>query len=443
MIYQLVRQFFSPDDTLTDQRKVRANLLVRMRAFAGSFQALALFPGIYYRYIPQEYTLHFVLVVVFLSLFNAWSFVHFQKEGTCTDRGIFIQLLVDLLALTGLLFFSGGWNNPFIALFYFHACIGPFLLPFRYGCALFVALVLCITACFQLSCTAGVRFWQVNLPKNMILAAELFIAFILWIFCVWIAGSLDRLQTNIRVLRERNARFDRLRAVGALAAGFSHQLATPLNNIGLRMERLHRRHPELKEDADLSSVNSSVDQCHRVFRDFFAETPDDRHIPMQKTGVQEFLKTVCEAWVSENQPVLFRFQLCQAPVTGMLPRLSMTRTVMDLLDNARESQKGVPVIVINLKPDSGSGFYTLTIEDEGPGFSQELQGRVGEPFVTTKRDGTGLGLFTASGLIHSLSGELQTANRPGGGARVEIRLPVSETEEPDDTGPEENSDCRG
>lgn len=423
----LLQKIFSPETSHSDQFKMKAHLLIRMRVVAGSFQALAVFPGIYYRYIPEGYVFHYIGIVTLLSLFNAWSFLSFQKAENLTDQKIFFQLLLDLCALTGLLYYSGGWNNPFVSLFYFHAFIGPFLLPMRYSIRLFGVLVLCMAACFQWTCSLGGRFWQVNLPKNLILIAELLIALVLWMLSYWLAQSLGRLQDNLKILSKRNARFDRLRAVGALAASFSHQLATPLNNVGMRLDRLQRRHLHLENDNDLASVLSSVGQCHKILKDFFAESPDLRTVAVHDTEMGSFVRTVCEAWMCENSDVRLRKCIPDQKIMLMIPRLSMTRTLMDLLDNAKESQsnRSGPEITLKLALSDNGSDLLITIIDKGPGFKPVILERLGEPFLTQKEDGTGLGLFTAFGLVHSLSGEIIAQNLPGQqGASVEIRLPV-------------------
>lgn len=424
---QLFQKIFAAETSQTDQFKMKAHLLIRMRVVAGSFQALAVFPGLYYRYIPEGFAAHYIGIVTLLSLFNAWSFLSFKKAGNLSDQKIFFQLLADLCALTGLLYYSGGWNNPFVSLFYFHAFIGPFLLPFRYSIRLFAVLVLCMAACFQWTCSLGGRFWQVNLPKNLILFAELLIAFVLWMLSYWLAQSLSRLQENLKILSKRNARFDRLRAVGALAASFSHQLATPLNNVGMRLDRLQRKHPDLDSDRDLASVLSSVSQCHTVLKEFFAESPDVRSVPVRKTDMGSFIRTVCDAWTCENPDVRLTKSITGQKIYLMIPRLSMTRTLMDLLDNAKECQEGKSVADISLALvfDGPGSELRITIMDKGTGFQQDVIDRLGEPFLTQKEDGTGLGLFTAVGLIHSLSGEFSVRNLSDGtGGCVEITLPV-------------------
>jgi signal transduction histidine kinase len=68
------------------------------------------------------------------------------------------------------------------------------------------------------------------------------------------------------------------------------------------------------------------------------------------------------------------------------------------------------------------------VEDDGPGIPAELLPNIFEAFVTTRLDarGTGLGLAVAEGIVSQHGGTIEASNRPGGGARLEVRLPAAE-----------------
>jgi signal transduction histidine kinase len=83
----------------------------------------------------------------------------------------------------------------------------------------------------------------------------------------------------------------------------------------------------------------------------------------------------------------------------------------------------------------------ILIDDDGPGFSDDILARVGEPFLTEKPDGFGLGLFTAFALTHSLSGHFAILNRDSGGGRVIMRLPVINAEYHHDLPTKALADC--
>jgi signal transduction histidine kinase len=67
----------------------------------------------------------------------------------------------------------------------------------------------------------------------------------------------------------------------------------------------------------------------------------------------------------------------------------------------------------------------LAVEDNGPGFQRELMGQVFDPYVTTKARGTGLGLAIVRKIVEEHGGHVEAENRPDGGARVRVELPLN------------------
>jgi C4-dicarboxylate-specific signal transduction histidine kinase len=80
-----------------------------------------------------------------------------------------------------------------------------------------------------------------------------------------------------------------------------------------------------------------------------------------------------------------------------------------------------------LEVDTGSesGMVEIVVGDSGPGIPSEAEGRVFEPYVTTKPQGTGLGMAIAYRIVSEHGGFIDAENRAEGGARVRIRLPLA------------------
>ena len=68
----------------------------------------------------------------------------------------------------------------------------------------------------------------------------------------------------------------------------------------------------------------------------------------------------------------------------------------------------------------------ITIRDNGVGFDKEARARLFEPYVTTKSNGTGLGLAVSYGIIERHSGRLEVYSEPGQGSTFVIRLPIKQ-----------------
>jgi len=112
--------------------------------------------------------------------------------------------------------------------------------------------------------------------------------------------------------------------------------------------------------------------------------------------------------------------------TGMHPAAistegSLEQAILNLLNNAADASPHA----VEMECRCEAGNLRILIQDRGPGIPAELAGMLGKPFFTTKHDGgTGIGLRLAKMAVDRAGGSLKLSNRPGGGARAEVVLPL-------------------
>ncbi|HNA30006.1 MAG TPA: ATP-binding protein, partial [Thiobacillaceae bacterium] len=104
---------------------------------------------------------------------------------------------------------------------------------------------------------------------------------------------------------------------------------------------------------------------------------------------------------------------------------SLLRQVMvNLMKNAQEALHDRESPKIRVETRLEGDRIALVVEDNGPGFPEELKNRMFEPYATTKPRGTGLGLPVVKKIIEEHHGAIEVRNLDAGGARICIRLPV-------------------
>ena len=99
-------------------------------------------------------------------------------------------------------------------------------------------------------------------------------------------------------------------------------------------------------------------------------------------------------------------------------------------ENGAEAVENTPaghvVAATRLETVGSAEYATITVTDNGPGFSREVLGRVFDPYVTSKPKGTGLGLAIVKKIVEEHGGRVEADNRPEGGGRVRVSLPVTD-----------------
>ncbi|MCH7506462.1 MAG: GHKL domain-containing protein [Proteobacteria bacterium] len=106
----------------------------------------------------------------------------------------------------------------------------------------------------------------------------------------------------------------------------------------------------------------------------------------------------------------------------------LSQCLWKLLDNAVDhasKDKSIPKIRLTLTKDQESGFCIITIADNGPGISKMQLDKIFEPFYTTRKDGSGLGLYIARQLCEANQAELTVDSELGQGAFFHIRLALA------------------
>jgi nitrogen fixation/metabolism regulation signal transduction histidine kinase len=102
----------------------------------------------------------------------------------------------------------------------------------------------------------------------------------------------------------------------------------------------------------------------------------------------------------------------------------------NLIVNGAEAVENAPeghvMACTRLETVGNAEYATITVTDNGPGFAREVLGRVFEPYVTSKPKGTGLGLAIVKKIVEEHGGRVEADNRPEGGGRVRVSLPVTD-----------------
>ncbi len=335
-----------------------------------------------------------------------------------STAGIGGVLLGDTLLLTAALGLSGGPYNPFVSLYVVEVTLAALLLPVRWVLGLGLAGVMgyaMLLAWPHAPVASGVQgslaAMTITLGINATLVARMVTAY------------RERQQALARAERE-TAQAEKLASLTTLAAGAAHELATPLGTIAVaatELEELIESAPELAR-LEARLIREQVARCKHILQRMGARAGSEPGELAQPTTAAETFDRVRR----ELGARAVRLDTHGPPgLTFTAPLESLTAVLANLVSNGLQASPPQANVTLS-SSDLGDGVR-FTSQDRGSGIEPSLLPRLGEPFLTTKQpgEGLGLGLFLAFRFASACGGQLQIESVPGVGTRVHLDLPRS------------------
>ncbi|MCR9243756.1 MAG: ATP-binding protein [bacterium] len=245
------------------------------------------------------------------------------------------------------------------------------------------------------------------------------------------------MPANARQERADRIRLERLAQLGTLLAGFAHEVRNPLSTIGLNLQLVLEEYAAAESARDkrthkrLSTVHAEVQRLQTILEEFlsFARAPEPKLVPVTlNDGLQEVVEfhqpEMAEAEVS------LRFYPDSAVREIAADWNFLRAAIVNLLRNARDATPAGGEILLSTKRVAGSDgrpdHVLVRVTDTGAGIAPELQERVFEPYVSTKKAGTGLGLATVRRVVAEHGGTLSMESEIGKGTQFTMTLPLQD-----------------
>lgn len=404
---------------------MRQLIALRWLAVAGQFVTIM---AVYFVMGVALPLAQMLAIVVGLIVLNLISIVRLRRGKGVRNREIFIALLVDITALTGLLFLSGGATNPFIWLFLVQVVLGAILLD-RWSVWVIVAFT---AACFVLLL---MTYRALQLPPEFTiglfdlyifgaLTSFVLIAVLLVLFVTRINANVRASDARLAEMRQQAAEEDHIVRIGLLATGAAHELGSPLASLSvIANDWSHREElaaiPDLVEE--IEDVRIAVERCKAIVSGILMSAGEMRGEKPGVTTLSAFLLDIASDWRERAGEQSLRVDNRVDQDIEIISDPALKQVLWNVLDNAIEASGGAAVLTAHCE----EGKLVLAIKDEGPGFPEEILRNFGRPYLSTKgRQGGGLGLFLVVNVLRKMSGRAEARNDPEGGATVTLTLPV-------------------
>ena len=408
-------------------------------------EGLIIFISIYGLEIPLRET-PLWMIMTLLSLFNWWTWLRLGSLEPVSENELFIQLSCDVLAITALLYFTGGATNPIAWFFLLPLIIAATVLPQEYTWY----MVIFTSGCYTLLMAyyqplPDIQPFVVQAENDRVHALHhvmtpnrgfnlhvfgmwfgfVFSAVLVAYFVVEMAKTLRARESSLAEAREHSLRNERVVALGTLAAGAAHEMGTPLGTMAILIREIEHDSEAIR-DLDLAMkmkiLREQVARCKQALSVMSASAGEIRAESGHLTSLTSYLDRVVASWKQQGNGVKLEYRKSgPKPSPGILAELTLTHALINILNNAAEvSPKG-----IRFQATWDRQNMTLSILDRGPGISPEIYEQIGKEPLSTKGNGLGVGLFLAFATINRLGGRIEMFPRKDSkGTCTEIVLPV-------------------
>jgi two-component system, sensor histidine kinase RegB len=334
-----------------------------------------------------------------------------------------LTVAADMAAIAVVLGASGGAANPMSALLLVYVALAAAMFSARaaFGLAAFAA------------CTFGALFLlpdeascHAAPPSDAAFSRHLYG---MWAAFALVAALVAAFVVEVRrAFRARDAELEKLRAtseaaarfaaIGTLAAGVAHELGTPLATIQVLAADL--------EDGDVDGARQpildQVERCRAVLRRLHPSTSGDESCSAP-VDLGESVRSAVETWRAGHPSASVEVEI-ETDCKIRLEREDVEAALHVLLDNAHHAlatAKSTEPIRVSTGLDGTRGPY-MEVEDDGSGVDPSVQDRLGEPFLSTKApgEGMGLGIYLVRTLLAELGGNIDVTARHPRGTRVRV-----------------------
>ncbi|UCD77430.1 MAG: GHKL domain-containing protein [Desulfobacterales bacterium] len=349
-----------------------------------------------------------IATVFFLSILYALALYRIKRLILFA----YIQVLMDTLVVTVILFVTGNYHSIFSFLYLVVIIYSSILLPTR------GTIVIAALCSIQFGIMVDLEYYGVILPfgtEDVLLASAytwkeiiykilitMTACFAVAFLSSFLSEQVRRTRKELRIMEDHVKRVDKMAAIGEMAAGLAHEIKNPLASLTGSIQLLR---DEIRYDADhdrlMQIILREADRLSSLVTNFllYARPPTGKTVAIELDKILIDTVELFEKDANHDGRITTN-KTIQPNVWIAMDPVHLRQILWNLLINASEAIEGEGIINIEMHASKNKQAY-ISIADNGRGMSQDELKHIFDPFFTTKPSGTGLGLSIVHRILES------------------------------------------
>ncbi|NCU20208.1 HAMP domain-containing histidine kinase [Candidatus Falkowbacteria bacterium] len=439
------RSIFPQREMHSDWVRLRTLIYLRWTAVFGQLTAIIV-AWVFYDIALNLWLCFLVVGAAVVANLAAMRF--FPENRRLSESEAMTMLLFDTAQLSFMLALTGGLNNPFALLILVPATIAATALQTRSLVFVGMVTILLVTILGLGDASLYTRSGEEILVPEVFsfgywMAIVIGVVF-LGLYARRVSSEIHSMGDALLATQMALSREQKLTDLGGVVAAAAHELGTPLATIKLVSVELADElgdRPDLRADAEL--ICEQADRCRDILRSMGRAGKDDLHLRI--APVLAVLREAAEPHMDRGKTILFE-AVPGADSSGKHPNIYRMPEVIHALRNFVQNAVDFAKSTVWVEAKWTEEHIVVRVVDDGPGYPHSLLGRIGDPFLTSRRpeaerpdrpeyEGMGLGLFIAKTLLERTGAQvefynstppLQAGDGPAqSGAAIEVIWPIS------------------
>ena len=416
-------KFFETSKYFTLKKSTYINL--RWIAIIGQ---LITINSVYYIFNFKFNFIYANLIILIGGLSNLYL-IYIHPRTQLLDKETFLSLLIDVLQLSFLIYFTGGIINPFSIFLIIPTIFSSSNLGFRSNLLLVTITILIVIFLtffnYPLPYPVNEHF-HVNGYYYYAVPLSLIIALIFLNYFALTFGAESRLRKEaLNKMEEIMSKEHELVSLGGQAAAAAHSLGTPFSTIKIISSDLLKQFKDEKETKkDIELLISQIDRCGEILKKLTLNPVIEDDFIDSDLSMAEYINEIVKSFqeTSKNSFVICHDQNYNS--FNIIKSIEIIYGLRNFIGNANKFSESK--IFINIKSDDN--FTEIIIEDDGEGYPKDVLSIIGEPYIKSfkssikSKSGLGLGIFIGKTLLEKNYANVLCGNsKTKSGAKVSIK----------------------